>query len=1085
MKGVDALIASVLILIISITAIFLALQLGGPSTQKTEEILLMQEGKNTLVSIDNAVKNVLSEGEGSTRVLRFSVTGGYYKIDNATNSVTFSMESRTQIIAEGVSKIEDGINFTGKGGMVYLNLSYDSIMVTGEGEFGRGYHTLTIRNNGYNSTTQKQMIYISLTPQAPPTFLTFTDQYNQTQTLNITGKNTTSPNNLNDLGINTYNIIEGLEAGGQSNYFQDNTENITGFNTTSADYTNSLDGLNYNVTSTVGQSGGTSTNQYNQSSSANVTGNASTINQATINNYLNFNRDGNTWDVTETQIGISIINGVMVYGRQASPGMVYARTYTSPTTLGAEYTTVATVSSAIQHIKIKAAPTKDEYVTVHLKANGRLDVLRCTNGCDASADWSLIGTLTGATSSANSVRRGFDVAYEQVSGRAIVVFSDDPTTGRAYYCIWDGTSWSPSSTCGSTFTPGTANEINFGTGGVPLWIRLIERQGSNELLLGVLDSAGTYAVARWTGSSWTNILNIGTGAAVTTSQSFDLAWETNSGRGLVVFDKTSLDGTTQYRRYIPGTGWDASDTAGPDTGSGNNNWIELASDPDSNRISIIIADSEADVSIGIWKSNNVTDGFTNQLNIDTAIETTTGKDVATVWSKGNTRALFSFTDSNALTQDVRCWTTGGFSATTSDVGGSNTDDVDNIIYVGSPDNGETLALKGDIVDDLVATRWDGLGCASGNFARLPSSGTLAADLSVTTDNSAPIEFSFAYGSPLYQYQTSVEHNTTVSYSGTLNSINVSLNFTSTVNDVYNMTIYDFANSQWDASPCQNQSITANNYYTSWCNVTTNPSNYNSSTGIVRVRLNSTSDIDQGTLKEEYVQYYIGYTSVPSYANISTEHNSSTISENPLSITKINVTTLLKTNVSSGIPFRFLIYNFSSNLWEQCSQTTITNSYTKIECVKTVNPSNYISPENTIRIRLNSSGDTTTHQMMEDYLVYQITMLPEYRMEVEHNTTGVSWSGTLDSINISINFSTNVSSTSFDFLIYNFNSGGWDSCYSDLVNANTWYMWWCNKTTSLSDYLPGNVIRSRLNETSHQNLAEVKEDYVQYYVTYTQ
>jgi hypothetical protein len=774
MKGVDALIASVLIIIISITAIFLALQLGGPSTQKTEEILLMQEGKNTLVSIDNAVKNVLSEGEGSTRVLRFSVTGGYYKVDNATNSVTFSMESRAQIIAEGVSKIEDGINFTGKGGMVYLNLSYDSIMVTGEGEFGRGYHTLTIRNNGYNSTTQKQMIYISLTPPVPPTFLTFT-------------------------------------------------------------------------------------NQYNQSSSANITGIASTINQATINNYLNFNRDGNTWDVTETQIGVSIINGVMVYGRQASPGMVYARTYTSSAILGAEYTTVATVSSAIQHIKIKSAPTKDEYVTVHLKANGRLDVLRCTNGCDASADWSLIGTLTGATSSANSVRRGFDVAYEQASGRAVVVFSYDPTTGRAYYCIWDGSSWSPSSTCGSTFTPGTANEINFGTGGVPLWIRLVEKPGSNEMLLGVLDSAGTYAVARWTGSSWANILNIGTVAAVTTSQSFDLAWETNSGRGLVVFDKTSLDGTTQYRRYIPGTGWDASDTAGPDTGSGNNNWIELASDPDSNRVSIIIADSEADVSIGIWKSNDVTDGFTNQLNIDTAIETTTGKDVATVWSKGNTRALFSFTDSNVPTQDVRCWTTGGFSATTSDVGGSNTDDVDNIIYVGSPDNGETFALRGDIVDDLVATRWDGLGCALGNFARLPSTGTLAADLSVTTDNSAPIEFSFAYESPLYQYQTSVEHNTTVSYSEILNSINVSLNFTSTVNDVYNMTIYNFANLQWDASPCQNQSITANNYYTIWCNVTTNPSNYNSSTGIVRIRLNSTSDIDQGTLKEDYVQYYVTYT----------------------------------------------------------------------------------------------------------------------------------------------------------------------------------------------------------------------------------
>jgi hypothetical protein len=109
-----------------------------------------------------------------------------------------------------------------------------------------------------------------------------------------------------------------------------------------------------------------------------------------------------------------------------------------------------------------------------------------------------------------------------------------------------------------------------------------------------------------------------------------------------------------------------------------------------------------------------------------------------------------------------------------------------------------------------------------------------------------------------KYQVSVEHNTTISYSGILNSINVSINFTSTVDDTYNMTIYDFANSKWDASPCQNISAIANNYYTIWCNVTSNPTNYVSSDNKVRVRLNSTVDNDQSTLKEEYIQFYISY-----------------------------------------------------------------------------------------------------------------------------------------------------------------------------------------------------------------------------------
>jgi hypothetical protein len=157
----------------------------------------------------------------------------------------------------------------------------------------------------------------------------------------------------------------------------------------------------------------------------------------------------------------------------------------------------------------------------------------------------------------------------------------------------------------------------------------------------------------------------------------------------------------------------------------------------------------------------------------------------------------------------------------------------------------------------------------------------------------------------------------------------------------------------------------------------------------------------------------------------------------------------------------------------------------MECNKTVNPSYYIS-DNKIRIRLNSSGGTTTHQMMEDYLVYQITVPTEYRAEVEHNTT-VSYSGTLNNISISVNFITNVTST-FNLTIYNFNSGTWNYsvCNNGTASAGTWYNWWCNVTSNPSYYNSSSgVIRARLNETSHENLAEVKEDYIQYYIIYMQ
>jgi hypothetical protein len=96
-----------------------------------------------------------------------------------------------------------------------------------------------------------------------------------------------------------------------------------------------------------------------------------------------------------------------------------------------------------------------------------------------------------------------------------------------------------------------------------------------------------------------------------------------------------------------------------------------------------------------------------------------------------------------------------------------------------------------------------------------------------------------------------------------------------------MTIYNFANSNWEASSCQNQSVTANTYYTIWCNVTANPTNYISS-NTIRVRLNSTVGTDVATLKEEYVQYYISYptpdTNPPTYSLNSTN---STLAGTPI------------------------------------------------------------------------------------------------------------------------------------------------------------------------------------------------------------
>jgi len=158
MKGVNVIIATILVIAISIAGITIVLYLGSPAIGRLQEINLYQEGFNTLTKIDDSVRDVTQEGEGSTRVLKLSITDGEYSIDVEKEAVLFSMRPDAQIIGIGVSNTEDNINILGAPHMLYLNLSYDNIDITGSGRFGKGQHNLYIRNMGYNSTIEKQII---------------------------------------------------------------------------------------------------------------------------------------------------------------------------------------------------------------------------------------------------------------------------------------------------------------------------------------------------------------------------------------------------------------------------------------------------------------------------------------------------------------------------------------------------------------------------------------------------------------------------------------------------------------------------------------------------------------------------------------------------------------------------------------------------------------------------------------------------------------------------------------------------------------------------------------------------------------
>ena len=96
---------------------------------------------------------------------------------------------------------------------------------------------------------------------------------------------------------------------------------------------------------------------------------------------------------------------------------------------------------------------------------------------------------------AESDQSALFVAYEQQSGRAMVVYGKDGDVD-SYYRIWNGSSWELGE---GTITAPAGVTLQSG------WIRLASDPQSNRIVLGVLTDGGTGAdiwLNVWDGSSW-------------------------------------------------------------------------------------------------------------------------------------------------------------------------------------------------------------------------------------------------------------------------------------------------------------------------------------------------------------------------------------------------------------------------------------------------------------------------------------------------------------------------------------------------------------------------------------------------------
>ncbi|MEW6071094.1 MAG: Ig-like domain-containing protein [Planctomycetota bacterium] len=312
--------------------------------------------------------------------------------------------------------------------------------------------------------------------------------------------------------------------------------------------------------------------------------------------------------------------------------------------------------------------------------------------------WSEAGGYTDPIESqipsANANQRAFDLAYEDLSGHAMVVYSNN--TNNPVYRTHESGVWSPE-------TPVFASPPGTGT---VLWVEVSSRPGTDELALVCLSDQAHLSAVIWDGAAWDEA---GTATLLDTSistgilsRAFDLAYETASGDLLVVWGHTNLIEEVRYAVKLAGSGTFNVGLANSAEAIGV--IVRLAPDPGGNRIACALSEGALDTNVVgmIW------DGavFTNiaEFDLTGALDS---RDISVSWIGTTGTAVFIYKDDDgAGTLDWAKYTDAWHKQTDAPLPGIG--DMVFIQGLSFPNKDKLMVLMSDEAGSLFALTYDGV-----------------------------------------------------------------------------------------------------------------------------------------------------------------------------------------------------------------------------------------------------------------------------------------------------------------------------------------------------------------------------------------
>ncbi len=337
-----------------------------------------------------------------------------------------------------------------------------------------------------------------------------------------------------------------------------------------------------------------------------------------------------TWfQTTQSQFDTDVLSGtlslsagsVTVATTSDESLMVYAEgTVTTPRyrewdgALWGSESNALDVGAPINWVVTKASPLENEYLTGTLGTDNDVNVQVFTNG-----SWGQLQEMTASIP--NAAMRGFDIAYEQTSGDALVVYCDGDAN-PSYY-TWDGDVWASGGAVGIT------------NGNACGWVKLIADPISDEIIVVTRDTSGiTYEARVWDGSTWGNSAQWGSTQATQVNHEGIAAEYEESGNQAVIAVSNGTNSNFSWRAWN-GSTWTAAATValGDDFEAG-----VIAQDDGSDNLALCYIDQDGDIGAVRWTGaawvafTELDTGWAsadpvfNDRPVDCAFETTPARD---------------------------------------------------------------------------------------------------------------------------------------------------------------------------------------------------------------------------------------------------------------------------------------------------------------------------------------------------------------------------------------------------------------------------------------------------------------------------